>query len=106
MLNINKITSEFKAVMQQLYGDRLENVILYGSYARNEQSEDSDIDLLVVLKDDEISNFKEISNITDATYKLNSENEFIISPQPISKNRFLNGKTAYLYFIRKDGIVI
>ncbi len=55
MPNINKITSDFKLAMQKLYGERLENVILYGSYARNEQTEDSDIDLLVALKDDEIS---------------------------------------------------
>lgn len=106
MPKINKITADFKLAMQKLYGERLESVILYGSYARNEQTEDSDVDLLVVLKDDEISKFKEIDKITDATYSLNSKYEFIISSQPITSKRLQNDTTPFLYFIRKDGKII
>ncbi len=43
-----------KSELQTLYGKRLAKLILYGSYARGDQHEGSDIDFLVVLKDDDI----------------------------------------------------
>lgn len=37
------------ASLRDLYGSRLKHVILFGSYARGEAHEESDVDLLVVL---------------------------------------------------------
>ena len=48
--DIEGILHELKAGLRDLYGDRLVSVILYGSYARGEATEDSDIDVAVVLK--------------------------------------------------------
>ena len=41
---------EFKKEIKKLYGNRLKHIILYGSYARGGATEDSDIDLLIVLE--------------------------------------------------------
>jgi uncharacterized protein len=38
-----------KAMLQIAFGDRLQGVMLYGSEARHEAGEDSDVDLLVLL---------------------------------------------------------
>ena len=39
--------------MERIYGGMLEKVILYGSYARGEQTEDSDVDIAVFLNSEE-----------------------------------------------------
>ena len=52
MKAINNIIKEFKVEVRELYGRRLKNVILYGSYARGEATDDSDIDMAVVLEGD------------------------------------------------------
>ncbi len=44
--------AEAKTRLVQLYGERLDRVILYGSHARGDAREDSDVDLLVVLRGD------------------------------------------------------
>lgn len=44
-----EIVREFHERLSAIYGDRLRGVYLYGSYARNEANEDSDIDVAVVL---------------------------------------------------------
>jgi predicted nucleotidyltransferase len=44
-----EIVREFHEQLRDLYGDRLKAVFLFGSYARDEAGEDSDIDVAVVL---------------------------------------------------------
>jgi len=44
------LVREFRDGLAALYGERLKGVYLYGSYARGEATEDSDIDVAVVLQ--------------------------------------------------------
>jgi len=48
---IRPILEELKTGLSALYGDRLDRVILYGSRARGDARPDSDIDVLVLLKE-------------------------------------------------------
>ena len=47
---LSKTLDELKLNLAQALGDNLFLLTLYGSYARDEASADSDVDLLVVLK--------------------------------------------------------
>lgn len=49
-MQIEPIIKEVKKKILKLYGKRLSNMILYGSRARGEATEISDIDLLIVIK--------------------------------------------------------
>jgi uncharacterized protein len=44
------VLRKLKEGLADLYGEKLSSVILFGSFARGEASEDSDIDVLIVLK--------------------------------------------------------
>jgi predicted nucleotidyltransferase len=46
----NPIHAKFGAALGDLYGDRLERVVLYGSRARGDAGADSDYDVAVFLK--------------------------------------------------------
>jgi len=43
--NVNNGILAFKNLVHQLYGEDLERVILFGSQARGDAKEDSDVDL-------------------------------------------------------------
>jgi predicted nucleotidyltransferase len=101
------IIDAFKADLKQLYGDNLHSVILYGSLARGEETEESDIDLIVVLK--EMTDFwKEVRRIDELESSLEEKNSFgiLISAIPLSLQDMGETVTPLLLNVRKEGVVV
>ena len=61
---IKELLAELKQGLSDLYGPRLKGVYLFGSYARNEEDEESDVDVLIIL--DRIDNYSEEVDRTSA----------------------------------------
>ena len=47
-MQLNKITGEVSRRVQELLGGSLRDIILFGSYARGDYDEESDIDIMVL----------------------------------------------------------
>jgi predicted nucleotidyltransferase len=103
---LKELINKFKEQLQNLYQERLYKIILYGSYSRGTATQNSDIDFLVVLKDEKISLNKEIDNITDAIFQLLLVCKIDISFLPMSKQKFETEKSPLLFYVRKEGIEI
>ncbi len=97
------LIADFKAAVTKLYGDRLAKVILYGSYARGDAHEESDVDFLVVLKDKEVKPLSEIFRMSEVVHPIILQHNIDISFQPFSLNKFMNEKSAFLHWVRKEG---
>lgn len=48
--SVQMILSKYVDELEKIYGTYLKSVILYGSYARGDFSEDSDIDIMILLE--------------------------------------------------------
>ncbi len=59
---LRALSQDVKQALTELYGERLDRVILYGSYARGDFHNESDVDFLVVLKDSNFRQFQKIDN--------------------------------------------
>jgi len=101
--SIKKILNEFKKQLLSIYGERFSRLVLYGSYARSEAWEGSDIDVAVVLKDDVLP-AKEIDRLIDIITDINLEYDVLISVYPVSEKSFGIVKSPLLLNIRKEGI--
>ena len=85
--------------------DNLVEIMLYGSYARNDFNENSDIDLLVVLNKLDSAG-KEIDNIVDAIYDINLKYNTLISIVPISNDDYRSINSPLLLNVRKEGVLV
>ena len=100
------VVKDVSAALRQLYGERLSKIILYGSYARGDQHEESDIDFLVLLKDQEVSSYKEINFYVPVIRTLCDKHNIYISVQAKS-NTFLDKENnLFAKFVREEGITI
>jgi uncharacterized protein (DUF433 family) len=96
---------EFVRRIQALYGDRLKQVVLYGSCARNEATLDSDIDLAIVLAGEVVPS-KEIDRMIDAITDINLEHGVLLSVYPVSEDDYQKRNSPLLINIRREGIAV
>ena len=105
LTNIKPILNELKRELQELYGDRLVKLILFGSHARGEANPDSDIDLLAVLKSP-VSQVQEISYMSELCIKILLDYDELVSIIPMSEDRFNAKGVALLRNIQREGIEV
>ena len=102
-MKIKKVLEEFKKEISELYGERLKEIILYGSYSRGDATEDSDIDLLVVLSG-KISPGEEIDRMIDIITEINLKYGVLISVYPVSEENYKKLNSPLLINVRREGI--
>ncbi|MER3435105.1 MAG: nucleotidyltransferase [Leptolyngbya sp. ERB_1_1] len=100
---INEITGRCKQILMKHYGDRLQQVIVFGSIARNEANTESDIDLLVVLNPS-FDYFRELRTIVELLYPIQLESELLISARPAAIDEFEQGSLQLYRNIQREGI--
>lgn len=104
-MEIEPILKEFRAGVEVLYNKRLKGIILYGSWARDEATDDSDIDLLIVLAG-EVDPCEEIDRMADIFTDLNLEHNVLIAVYPVSESDFNKVDSPLLINVREEGITV
>lgn len=108
MDNTQKILFEFSQDVKEVLGDKLTKIILYGSYARGEQNENSDYDIMILttLSDSEIEKTEE--KIFDIAF--NYEMKFLVEISVIIKNEehfnYWLGALPFYDNVNREGVVL
>ena len=79
---------DVKNETKKLFGDRLRQLILYGSYAINEQDTNSEIDIMILVDESEkkLRKYKKI--IGDIMVELSMKHDKLISLVEVPYNRY------------------
>ena len=102
---LSLILPELRRELARCLGDELVGLYLYGSHARGEQTPDSDIDVLVVVRDE--SKRPELWDQTlNAVAGLCLKYDTLISDVIVSEERFRNEQTPLLISVRREGVPI
>lgn len=106
--NLSFLLGEYREAMERILGNRLKRVILYGSYARGDFKQDSDMDIMILadVQAEEISNYAD--KIYDITYDFEMQYGMEINPSVQSVQTYEKWKNVYPFFINveKDGVTV
>ncbi len=77
--------------LEALYGERYRGLVLYGSYARGEADEGSDVDLLLFLYG-AVDATREIIRAEDVAWPLSLESGYTLSLLPVGADAYRNSE--------------
>lgn len=97
MFNINDWICDFVKVLRRIFGDRIFFIGLQGSYARGENTANSDIDIVVILDDFTVADVQKYNSILDELPNRNLICGFISG-----KNELLNWEKSELFQFYHD----
>jgi uncharacterized protein len=102
---VGTIVRKCKDVLSNYYGARLKGIILYGSAARGDATQASDIDLLVLLSPP-LDYFAELRRIVDLLYPVQLESEQLISAKPALASDYEMGSISLYRNARREGVAV
>jgi predicted nucleotidyltransferase len=96
------LLNQYIEELSNIYGSHLKAVILYGSYARGDFHENSDIDLMILLDltDMEIKNYRH--ELSGMTYDFNWDHELDIKPIAKSREHYMKWIKNYAFYANVD----
>lgn len=103
---IQDVLEQYVSRIMEIYGAHLKYVLLYGSYARGDYHEGSDIDIMILvdMEDEEIKMLS--SRLSDMTFDLNYDHEIMIMPMVQNIDFFNKWVRAHPFFnnVNNEGV--
>ncbi len=96
---------EFHGRLAALYGARLKGVYLFGSHARGEAREDSDIDIAVVLEGP-VNRREESRRTSELIAALSLRENCVLMPFFLSDEEYRTGPYAVFRNIASEGVPV
>ena len=103
--HILEVISKLEEGLRDLYRERFRGLLLYGSYARGESREWSDVDLLLLLQGP-VNVAREIVFQSELVSQLSLDSTLVLSVIPISLEDFEAASTIFLRTVRREAIPV
>ena len=101
----NPILAKFRAALTEIYGDRLERVVLFGSRARGDAQPDSDYDVAVFLNgmNGPSDRWAELSRLADLRVRFIDETGAYFDAKAYAAGAYRE-RSPLMHEIRREGL--
>ena len=100
-----QILAEYRARLEELLGDALDSVLMYGSHSRGEATDDSDIDVLCLMKIP-FDYGELILRTGPISAALSLQYNVVISTAFATRKDYENRNTPFLMNVRREAVPI
>lgn len=107
-LGIYRLILDLEKRLKDIYGDKLKKIFLYGSYARGDNEEGSDLDIMILLDTNEREIKKQQDRVLDIVVDLTTRYGIVISVIENNYNYFYDWVDVLPFFanIEREGVNI
>lgn len=96
---IIEIINKVKDNAQTIFGEKLTDVILFGSYARDDQNAESDLDIMIIVNMDAFDLKKYRDTIVDMEVDISLDYDIVLSIMLQSESEFKKYHNVLPFFI-------
>lgn len=103
-----RILLEFSQIVKKILGETLKKIIVYGSYARGDYRENSDIDIMILTSLSNMEIEKIENKIFDVAFEFEMEYGIVINPVLENEKHFNYWLGALPFYdnVKKEGVEI
>ncbi len=102
---IEQIMEEYRDCLAAILGQDLESVVLYGSQARGDAHQGSDIDVLCVMRTP-FDYGALVKRTAEAAAQISLRYDVVISTAFVVSEEYRRRRTPFLMNVRRDGVVV
>lgn len=105
---LETILKKYHNAMETIFGNKLERVVLYGSYARGDYNKDSDIDIMILADIEPEKVWEYADKVDNITYDINLNYGLDIMPTVQSLIVYKKWQKVHPFYlnIEKEGVTI
>ena len=105
-MTVNEALKSLVASMKQIYGDALKEIILYGSTARGTDTQESDLDIALIIYPGTCRD--QFNRMIESVAELEIMCDKVLSVIPIDYSKFAEWEDILPYYrnIRKEGLIL
>lgn len=104
-IQLDNISRQIVQSYSSVYGDNVIAIYVYGSYARGNYDDESDIDIAAIVKGNRSDLQKRLKLVWDVSVDIGMENDVVVSPKviPFDEYKKYNYTLPYYRNIWKEG---
>jgi len=100
---IKQLVNQIKEHLIKMHGEKIKQVILYGSHVRGEATRDSDVDILVLV--DRSLNPSEVrKGLSDLLFDILLDEGELVSVIAVPEQFFKNYNSPFMLNVKKEGV--
>lgn len=106
--HMRKILSELAELLHQIYGSKLRTIILYGSVARGMNTNESDIDIMVLVDGDNEELHKYDEKLSDVSTDISLKYFNVFSIIDVSYQEYLDWMKVSPFYknVSEEGVIL
>lgn len=101
---IKPLVNQIKEHLIKMYGEKIKQLILYGSQVRGEATKNSDVDILVLV-DESLNPFEVRKSLSDLLFDILLEEGELVSVIAVPENFFENYNSPFMLNVKKEGVI-
>ena len=102
---VDAALKELKLALVGIYGKRLKGVYLYGSYARGDFTDDSDIDLLIDIAG-RVDSTREMDRLNGIVSDICLRYDLLIATYPVPAGWIVERQNPFFANVRREAVLV